>query len=237
MQQGGAKLGSIRDALAAAVAPGVTPLEIETLANQLIKKAGGQASFKMVHGYDYATCINVNSGVVHGIPNSTPFKEGDLVTIDVGLYFQGYHTDTSTSVVVGQPSGFQKNFLAIGQKALAAGISAATAGAHVSDISRAIQKVIESAGYSVIRELTGHGISRDLHEDPYVPNYYDSHSPDSRLELGQTIAIEPIYASGAPYLQTDPDGWTLSTADDSPAAVFEHTIYITDKQPIILTKN
>lgn len=235
MEQGGRLLAGVRDALIAAVKPGITPLEIDALADTLISQTGGQAAFKKVPKYHYATCINVNSVIVHGIPTSAPVKDGDMVSIDVGLYYQGYYTDTSATTVVGIATPFQVRFLQTGLDALKAGISKARAGNHVSDISKAIEKVITAAGFTPIRELTGHGVGKHLHEDPFVPNIYDPYAPDPVLYLGQTLAIEPMYSAGSAKLRFEPDGWTISMADNSVAALIEETIAITPRGPRILT--
>jgi len=236
MTEGGQKLASIRDHLASMVKPGVTPLEIEAEAVNLIKKTGGKASFKTVPNYYHATCINVNSSLVHGIPTDTPFKDGDLVSIDLGLYYQGYHTDTSVSVIAGKKDIKTQQFINTGYKALKAGINAAQPGNKVSDISRAVQSVIEKAGYTVIRDLTGHGVGKKLHEEPYIPNFVDPHNHDSVLVEGQTLAIEPMYSQGGHEIKIEADDWTISTADGSLAALVEDTIAITKNGPIVLTK-
>lgn len=235
MRVGGKKLGTIRDALARAVSPGVTPLGIEQLAVDLIKKSGGEPAFMKVPNYHHATCINVNDVIVHGIPTSIPFKEGDLVSIDVGLYYKGYYTDTSVTVVAGTPNEFQKKFIRAGEEALAAGINAARLGNRVSHISKAIQEVLYSYNYKIIPELTGHGVGRELHEAPYVPNIYNPKEPSSLLKEGQTIAIEPMYTTGSPRIYIDRDGWTIRMADGSPSGLVEHTIVITKDGPEILT--
>lgn len=236
MQEGGRKLSQIREQLVAAVKPGVTPLEIEGLANQLFDQSGGTPTFKKVPGYKWATCINRNDGIVHGIPNNIPFKEGDLVSIDLGLTYKGYITDTSATTVAGSPTPAQKKLIQAGIDALDAGINAARVGNKVSHISKAIESVIKAAGYTPVRELTGHGVGKRLHEDPYIPNFYDKHNPDSTLKDGQTIAIEPMYTTGGWKIKIDKDDWTIRTADGSLAGYVEHTIAITKAGPLILTK-
>ncbi len=236
MQEGGRKLAQIRRQLAEAVKPGVTPLDIENLAVKLINKSGGQASFKMVPKYHFATCINVNDSLVHGIPTNTPFKDGDLVSLDLGLYYRGYHTDTSTTVVAGQSTPQLDQFIKVGLKALKNGIKAAQAGNRISDISRAVQTTIEKSGYSVVRDLTGHGIGKLLHEDPYIPNFTDHRHHDPELKVGQTLAIEPMYTMGDYRIVVGSDDWTISTADGSLAALVEDTIAITENGPIVLTQ-
>lgn len=236
MREGGHKLAIVRDALGAAVRPGVTPLEIEELANKLIAQEGATAAFKEVEDYHHATCINVNSVIVHGIPNSVPFKKGDMVSIDVGLKFNGFYTDTTICVVAGEATEEQKHFISVGYDALKAGIQAAKAGNRVSDVSRAIETVLRSNGYSVVEELTGHGVGRELHEDPAIPNFVDRRLPDPILHEGQTIAIEPMYTAGKRYIKIDRDGWTIRTVDGSLAGLVEDTIVITKDGGLVLTQ-
>ena len=236
MQEGGHLLASIKKQLGDMVKPGVSPLDIEDRANDLIIKTGGRPSFKMVPNYHYATCINVNDSLVHGIPTKQPFKDGDLVSIDLGLFYKGYHTDTSITVVAGTPSPKLQTFINTGHKALNAAIKTALPGNRISDISRAVQTTIEAAGYSVIRDLTGHGIGTKLHEDPYIPNFVDPSHHDSLLYSGQTIAIEPMYSMGGYQIKIESDGWTISSVDGSLTALVEDTIAITSDGPIILTR-
>ena len=236
MQEGGRLLASIKNQLGDMVKPGVTPLDIEHRANELIIKTGGQPSFKMVPNYHHATCVNVNDSLVHGIPTKQPFKDGDLVSIDLGLFYKGYHTDTSITVVAGTSSPKLQTFINIGYKALDAAIKVALPGNRISDISRAIQTTIEAASYSVIRDLTGHGIGANLHEDPYIPNFVDPNHHDSSLYPGQTIAIEPMYSMGSYQIKIESDDWTISSVDGSLTALVEDTIAITLNGPIILTR-
>ncbi len=236
MKEGGKMLSDIRNQLADAVKPGVAPVEIENLANTLIKKTGGQASFKTVPDYHHATCINVNDGLVHGIPSQIPFKDSDLVSIDLGLLYKNYHTDTSTTVVAGNPKKDLEKFINTGWQALSAGIKKAQAGNKVSDISRAIEEVIVSSGYTPVRDLTGHGIGKKLHQDPYIPNYFDPKNSDFELKAGQAMAIEPMYTQGSEKIKLLDDNWTITTKDGSLSALVEHTIFITQDGPIILTE-
>lgn len=234
MTEGGAYLGEIRDKLAQLVKPGVTPLEIEQQAEKLIKKTGGQPSFKMVKGYYYCTCINVNDGIVHGIPTKTPFKDTDLVSIDLGLYFKGYHTDTSTSVVAGNDQAKQR-LIDIDRQALNAGIKNALPGNDIKDISKAMEVVIKSNRYQPIKDLTGHGIGRNLHEEPYVLNYFDPNSKPFTLKPGQALAIEPMFSVGSPKIKLLEDDWTIATEDGSLSVLVEDTIIITDTKPLVVT--
>lgn len=236
MAEGGHKLAEIKEKLASAVKPGVTPLEIEALAVELINKSGGEASFKMVPKYHYATCINVNDSLVHGIPASTPFNDGDLVSIDLGLYYKGYHTDTSTTVVAGKSNPKLDQFISVGHKALKEGIKQARVGNRISDISRAIETTIEKSGFAVVRDLTGHGVGKLLHEDPYVPNFTNPRHHDPVLYDGQTLAIEPMLTMGDWKIKLGADNWTIYTADGSLSCLIEDTIAITKAGPLVLTK-
>lgn len=235
MTEGGARLGWIKGQLIKSIQAGVTPLEIEALADKLIKEGGDKASFKMEPGYSHATCININEGMVHGIPNSVPFKPGDVVKIDMGLFHHGYHLDTAVTVQIPPLDNKISKFLETGQRAEEAAIAMALPGNSVYDISLAMQQIIEGAGFNVIRDLTGHGIGRKLHMDPWIPCFADKHSKKDILQKDQTIAIEAMYAMGDWHLVEDPDGWTLSTQDRSIAGYFEETVYITANGPLILT--
>ena len=237
MTEGGARLGWIKNQLIKKVDVGVTPLEIDSLADKLIKEFGDKPSFKMEPGYHHATCININEGMVHGIPNDIPFKGGDVVKIDLGLFHNGYHLDTAVTIEIPPTPSKIKEFIAIGQKALSAAIFMARPGNTVFDISSAMEKIIKTAGYSAIRDLTGHGIGRRLHMDPYIPVFADNQSKKDILSEDQTIAIEAMYTLGDWHLVEDPDGWTLSTQDKSITGYFEETIYLTKDGPIVLTKS
>lgn len=235
MRMGGKKLAAIKNHLAELAQTQSSLTELDHEAERLIKKTGGQPSFKTVPNYHWCTCININDGIVHGIPKGT-IKQGDLVTIDIGLLYKGYHTDTATSFVVGTPSSQQNKFLSTGRAVLAQAINQAIPGNKIIDISRTIQTGIESAGYNVIRELTGHGVGEELHQPPSIPCFV-SNSPDRRVKLkpGMTIAIEVMYAMGDWPLVLAEDEWTLSTRDGQPSAVFEETVLVTKTEPEILT--
>lgn len=242
MAEGGVKLAKIRSELAKMVTPGVTPLEIEQKAQELIKTHGGEPSFQMVKNYHWATCININDGVVHGVPTSIPFKEGDLVSIDVGMLYKGLHTDTSVTVPAlpaGGPSGKIDNrldkFLEVGKIALASAINNAKPGNKVSDIAKSVQIEVEKHGYSPVRALTGHGIGKKLHEDPQIPCFWEKGMQDSVLPEGAVLAIEVIYTMGEPDLALSEDNWTLRTKDGTIAGLFEETVAVVPDGPLVLT--
>lgn len=237
-RQGGKLLAQIKKRLIKAAQPHTTLEEIDQLAEKLLLKTGGQPSFKMVPGYFWSTCINLNQGIVHGIPaSSLKIHSGDLVTIDVGLYYQGFHTDTSTSFVVGPSNPQLDTFLQTGQATLHQAIAQARPGNSVWDISHTIQQHIEAAGYSVVRDLTGHGVGKQLHQPPAIPCYINRpKSSYPTLTKGQTIAIEVMYTQGNWRLQKDLDGWTLATADNSLSAVFEETVIVNAAKPEAVTQ-
>ncbi|PWU23136.1 type I methionyl aminopeptidase [Candidatus Cerribacteria bacterium 'Amazon FNV 2010 28 9'] len=239
MREGGARLARVKYALNEMVRPGVLFEEIESEAQRLIKKEDATPSFMTVHGYKYATCITKNEGCCHGVPVGKKVNPGDLITIDVGLVYQGYHTDTSTTVYAGNEAKAPKEireFMAIGRQALDNAIAKARAGNSVYDISKAIQDTIEDAGYGAVYQLTGHGVGKQLHEDPYIPCVAYVEDKKIKLHEGQTIAIEPMYAMGNPYLILGKDKWTYETRDKSLTGMFEDTVLITSGNPEILTR-
>lgn len=237
MSEGGVILARIRKTLVQSIKLGVNVNQLEQLALKLIKENGAAPSFQLVPGYNYATCINLNQGVVHGIPRDLLLKESDLVTIDIGIFFRGFHTDSATTVAVGNLSAGDKKFLLAGKRALRKAINQAKAGNRVGHISQAIQRTIETAGYNCVQLLTGHGIGRKLHEEPAIPCILKTRvNQTPELRKGQTLAIEVIYTQGKPELRLKKDGWTYVTIDGSKAAVFEETVLITNNKPLVLTK-
>ena len=238
MREGGRILGQIRDELLSVVKPGVRVEELEKLAQTLISQhSGASAAFQTVPGYKWATCIMKNEEVCHGIPQGKTVNSGDIITIDVGLIYKGYYTDTTGSVFVGKPSPEIAKFLETGKKALVAAIDQARVGNSIWDVSHAMQSVVEKAGYHMVFQLTGHTIGKHLHEEPYIPCVAQRRDKTIMLEEGQTIAIEPMYAMGNPLLVCEPDGWTYRTQDRSLSAMFEHTVLVTSGEPEILTKS
>ncbi len=230
-------LGRVRQLLYEYTQVGVTPAAIELQARKLIQAEGGELSFTKVPGYRWATCINLNSSIVHGIPTSTtPLKSGDLVTVDVGVYYRGYHTDAAFSKVVGNITKEQARFLRAGQEGLRNAINSVKPGNFVGDISLAMQSTITKYGYNVTRELTGHGVGRELHEEPMISNLVVS--PREKTPLlaeGQTLAIEIIWVQGKPALFLEEDGWTIATRDGKLSAVLEETVVVTQDGCSILT--
>ena len=228
---GGISSAALKKALFA-VKPGVSLIELDKIAEKEILALGAVPAFKRVNGYKYTTCINVNDGIVHGIPTEYKIKEGDLISIDLGAYYDGYNSDQCETVEV--ETGRYKDFLQTGKRALERAIEQTVAGNKVGDISYSIQKEVEGAGYNVSRELVGHGVGKKLHEAPFVP-CYGKRDRGPSLYDGQTLAIEILYMKGNYGIITDDDGWTIRTSDGSLSAVFEHTIGITSGKPLIFT--
>jgi methionyl aminopeptidase len=226
------------------VRPGVSEIELDQLADKLIVQKGGEPGFKKVKGYHHATCISTNDVVVHGIPSDYKLKTGDVIGIDCGVFYKGYHTDMSETVRVQSSESVIQNdevdkFLEVGKEALEEGINAAKLGSHVGDISKTIQDIVEvDNGYSIVRSLVGHGIGRDLHEEPEVPGYLGrSIDKTPFLKEGMTIAVEVIYNMGKNgVVLANDDGWTIKTQDGSISGVFERTIAITQNGPVVLTR-
>ncbi len=237
MKIGGAMLGRVRQELYHFTKVGVSPKDIELKARQLIKAEGGELSFTKVPGYRWATCVNLNAGIVHGIPESrTPLKEGDLVTVDVGVFYRGYHTDAAFSKVVGRATPEQKRFLQAGMEGLDLAIRAVRAGGYIGDISRGMETALKKSGYQATKELTGHGVGQELHEEPMISNVVLGPAEKTeKLVEGQTLAIEIIYVEGKPELVLEEDGWTISTKDGRLSAVFEETVAVTGDGCSILT--
>ncbi len=237
MQEGGKISSEALKTAVEAVKPGISLKELDSISEDYIVTHGGKPSFKTVDDYRYATCINVNDGIVHGIPNSYRLKEGDLVSIDLGVLYKGLHTDVSWTVEVVAPgkTAKEEKFLDAGKKALDSAIKNCVLGNRVGNISNTIQTVIEKAGYTVSLDLVGHGVGADLHEDPYVPGY-GRKKDGPILKEGMVLAIEVIYQKGKPKIKTDADGWTLKTADGSLSGLFESTVAITKDDPLILAQ-
>ena len=232
MKEGRFRLAKVMAAVLKEAQPGISLQELDQLAESLIKKQGGQPSFKMVPRYKWTTCININQGVVHGIPGKYRLKKSDIVSVDMGMFYKGLHTDESWTILI-QNSKFKiqnekkEKFLKAGERALNAAIKAAKPGNHIGHISWAIEREIKKAGFSPVRALTGHGVGRQLHEEPQIPCYLPSKIRNTpKLRRGMTLAIEVIYAWGKPDLVLLNDGWTVETADSSLSALFERTVFV-----------
>jgi methionyl aminopeptidase len=218
------------------IAPGVTPRALNEMAHRLIEEEGGVPSFLNYRGFPAAACISVNEVVVHGIPNDIPLKEGDIIGLDFGVLKNGWHADGAWTFPVGSVSPEAQRLLNVSREALYQGISKAKVGNRIGDISAAVQKYVESNGYSVVRDLVGHGIGQKLHEEPSaVPNFGKAGKGEP-LREGITICIEPMVNQGKFDVETLPDKWTLVTKDGKLSAHFEHTVAITRDGPEILTQ-
>ena len=228
-------LAEVRDIVLAAVNPGISFEELEAIAQREIKKRGAKPSFTTVADYQWATCITKNEGCCHGIPREKKVAKGDLITVDVGVLYEGFHSDTAATVCAGSCTKEQEEFLLAGKEALQNAIQQAQPGNSIYDISKAMQDTIESSGYSVVYQLTGHGIGRKLHEPPNIPCFADEKNKKYVLKADKMIAIEIMYAKGKPSLVLDEDGWTYSTEDGSWTGMFEHTVLITEHGPEVLT--
>ncbi len=230
----------ILEILRGMVKPGVTTAQLNAVAEEELAKRGAKSPFKNyapmgLPPYPAVVCASVNDVIVHGIPNGYAAREGDLISVDLGVTLHGLVADSAVTLPVGDVGAEAQRLLDVCQDALAAGIMEAQAGNRLSDISHAVQTVVEEAGFSVVRSLVGHGVGRSYHEDPQIPNY----GPPGRgpvLQEGMTLAIEPMITAGAPEVYVHDDDWSISSVDESLAAHFEHTVAVTAEGPRILTK-
>ena len=218
-----------------AVEPGVTTAEIDRLAEEYIRSQGGEPNFKNYEGYPATACISINNEVIHGIPSTKrKHRAGDIVSIDLGAKFDGYHGDNAATFACGDISEEAKRLMDATRESLYEGIKAARAGGRIGDIGHAVQAYVEARGYTVVRQFVGHGVGTHLHEAPEVPNF-GTPGRGVRLIPGMTIAIEPMVNAGAAGVEVQPDGWTVLTKDGSLSAHFEHTVAITADGPKIMT--
>jgi len=214
--------------------PGITTGALDTLVEKYITEHDSTPSFKGFQGYPKSICSSVGSQVVHGIPGDTVLKEGEIVSIDIGVNNGGYHADSARTFILGEVNSITSKLVDVTEKALQLGIGEAQVGKRIGDISKAIQEYAESNGFAVVRQLVGHGIGKSLHEEPKVPNFVEA-DPGPELEEGMVLAIEPMFNMELPEVTTEPDGWTIVSKDGKPSAHFEHTIAITKDGPKILT--
>jgi methionyl aminopeptidase len=236
MAEGGRILAGAVRRVREAVRPGVSTLELDAVAEEFIRShPGATPAFKGLYGFTGSICASINQEIVHGIPSrKRVLGEGDIISIDAGVAYRGYFTDSATTVPVGAVDSETARLLEVTERSLVAGIAAAVPGNHLGDIGAAVQQVVEGAGFSVVRDLVGHGIGVEFHEEPQVPNYG---KPKRGLKLvpGLTIAIEPMVNVGGPMTRTLPDKWTIVTVDGSRSAHFEHTVAITENGNRVLT--
>lgn len=236
MVEGGVKLGKVRQQLLHDVHVGLTFNQLEAKAQEYIALEGAVPSFSTVPGYHWATCLMANEALCHGIPSTYVIKTGDVITIDVGLIWQGYHVDSTVTTAVGAVSQKTIDFLTVGRVALKKAISKATAGNSVYDVSNAMEQTAAKGGAGLVEQLTGHGIGHKLHLPPNIPCRAYRADKRVRFTLGQTVAIEIMYTQGDPSLLVAEDGWTYKTKDGSLSAMYEETVLITPKGPLVLTQ-
>ncbi len=236
MREGGHRLAQILDVLEKAVKPGIKTWDLEILARELIKQHEAKPSFLNYHKFPAALCVSINEEIVHGVPSERLLQEGDLVKLDLGIYYQGFHTDSARSVVAG--CGVHprlRSLIAVTAQALEIGIEAAQPGNRLGDVGHAIHQYVKSQKLDVVRDLIGHGIGTEVHEEPEVPNYGKPGKGPELVE-GMVIAIEPMVVMGDHNIKNGPDGYSYITADGQPSAHIEHTVAITKDGPIILTQ-
>lgn len=235
MREAGRLLEIVHDELGEMIRPGITTMDIDRKGEALIRKLGGIPNFLHYNGYPASICVSVNEEVVHGIPSKKRvLQEGDIVSLDAGLIWKGYHSDAARTHAVGKISPEMQQLIDVTKESFFRGIAQAKAGNHLNDISAAVQNYAESFGYGVVRDLVGHGIGTALHEDPQIPNYAQKRR-GIRLVPGMTFAIEPMIAAGTWEVEWLDDDWTVVTADGKWAAHYENTILITEGEPEILT--
>lgn len=235
MKEAGRIAAMARAACAAMVQPGITTKEIDRIARRTLKEAGAKPSFLGYNGFPAAVCCSVNDEVIHGIPGKRVLKDGDLVKIDIGSIYEGFQGDCACTIPCGKISPEAEKLLLTTRQSFYEGIKAAVPGNRICDISRAIQEYNEQHGYSLVRDFVGHGIGREMHEEPEVPNYYTPGRRGPKLFPGMTLAIEPMVNMGRCDVKVGSDGWTVTTADGSLSAHYENTILITEEGAVILT--
>lgn len=235
MRKSNVLVAAILEELKKKIRPGVKTIELDRLSEEMALKRGARPAFKGYRGYPYSLCTSVNSEVVHGMPSERELKEGDIVSLDFGILNDGYYGDAAVTVPVGEIAPAAKRLLRVTEEALHRGIAEVRAGNRIGDISAAIQGHAEAAGFSVVRDLVGHGIGKNLHEDPQVPNYGSS-GRGIELKAGMVFAIEPMVNEGTYRVDILRDGWTVVTADGKLSAHFEHSVAITENGPVILSR-
>lgn len=238
MEEGGKILAKIMKELEKMVKPGIATKELDRAAEALIFKYGGKPSFKNYQEFPYSLCTSINEGIVHCFPSERILKEGDIISLDLGILWQGFHTDMAITVGVGKISKQAKKLIKTTEKALKIAIKKIKPGVNTNDIGAVIEKYIESRGFGVVRELCGHGIGKDIHEEPHLPNYRDEEKKGTSPELveGMVICLEPMATIGDWYIKKAKDGYGCQTSDNSLSAHFEHTIAVTKNGARMLTR-
>jgi len=234
MRRAGQVVAEIMEKTRESVVPGVTTLQIDKVARQVIEKRGARSNFLNYHGFPAVICTSPNNMIVHGIPSDYKVQDGDILSIDCGAIIEGYHGDAAYTMAVGEVSSLASRLISVTEKSLYAGVVMMKAGNRLHDIGREVQSVAEAAGFSVVRKYVGHAIGTAMHEEPQVPNYWPG-TPGPKLKIGNVFAVEPMVNVGTPDTIELDDGWSVVTADGSLSAHFEHTIAITEDGPEILT--
>jgi len=235
MRTANALVADVLGALEVMVLPGVTTLDLDAVAESLVREGGAEPAFKGYRGFPATVCASVNEEVVHGIPSKRPLKAGDIVSLDVGVLLDGFYGDSALTVPVGEISVAAAKLLSVTKQSLERAISAVRAGARISDLGHAVQNYVETNGYSVVREFVGHGIGTKLHEEPQIPNYGQP-GQGPRLAEGMVLAIEPMVNIGSATVKILKDGWTAVTSDGNLSAHFEHTVAVTAEGAEVLTR-
>ncbi len=228
-------VGTTLQHMLAEVRPGITTGELDAIGAALLKKEGAHSAPILMYKFPGTTCISINDEAAHGIPGNRVVQVGDLVNIDVSAELDGYYADTAATIAMVPVSGIKQKLANVAHEAMLKGISVATAGNKVNEIGRAMESVVRGAGFSIIRDLPGHGVGRKLHESPSVPGFYNPRLKDV-LKEGMVLTVEPFVSTKAKHIFTEKDGWTLKTPDGSPAAQYEHTLIITKGAPILITQ-
>ncbi|SHE35636.1 methionine aminopeptidase, type I [Ferrithrix thermotolerans DSM 19514] len=234
MRKAGRVVAEIHEKTREAIRPGVTTLEIDKVAREVLEKRGARSNFLNYHGFPAVICTSPNSMIVHGIPGKYRLQEGDIISIDAGAIVEGYHGDAAYTAAVGKVSKLAEQLIEVTERSLYAGIDVMWPGRHLHEVGRAVQEVCEKAGFSVVREYVGHGIGTAMHEPPNVPNYWPG-SPGPKMRAGNVFAVEPMVNVGGPETVQLSDGWSVVTKDGSLSAHFEHTIAVTEEGPEIFT--
>ena len=234
MRAAGRVVGQVLQAVSRAVKPGVSTAGLDRQAEEMARSLGAVPAFKGYRGYPYSLCCSVNEQVVHGFPGPAPLEEGDILSMDFGVILDGFYGDAATTVAVGEVGPQARALLETTEASLSAGIAQCRPGHHLGDVSSAVQKVVEGAGFSVVRQFVGHGIGRGLHEDPQVPNF-GTPGRGVKLKPGMVLAIEPMVNAGGYEVRILQDGWTAVTVDGKLSAHFEHTVAVTADGPRILS--
>lgn len=234
MQESGRIVALVHETVKKAIKPGITTAELDAIAEALIRENGATPSFKGYGGFPGSICASVNEQVIHGIPGEIVLKEGDIISIDVGAFKNGYHADAAKTHPVGNVSEAAAKLIKVTEESFFEGLKYCRKGYRLSDVSHAIQKYSEDRGYGVVRDFVGHGVGRNLHEDPQIPNY-GAPGRGPRLEAGMVLAIEPMINQGDFRVKVLDDDWTVVTLDGRLSAHYEHTVVITENEPMLLT--